>query len=293
MGGWGFYQLLSASVSTLHILSYEQTLTIFYSYLQGNVPVILCGISFLIVAWQFITTRVKRKDKYIALSQDESILGIPTQNYHDDVDDIEAEDEVATPVSEVYVEFRKPKWQLLRITTELIVVIGGLAVNVLLHTITYEIGQLVEWSYILFLVVCRMIMLRYPKLSELQLWFHTAVIYSIQAVIGILVLRSMIIHPPRQLGVQKLNIANFMLIIILNIITLSTRVGNQTVELEYEDNLTSSKEPLASLFSKLTFTWADPIVLKGYSKTCEIDDVWNLSPSDKAARVLSAYREQK
>jgi hypothetical protein len=137
-----------------------------------------------------------------------------------------------------------------------------------------------------------MLLLRSPQIP-LQLWFHTALLYFFQFVSGILVLRSTILHPPEQPNVQKFVIVNFVLVVILNFITGTTRVGNQTVELEYEDDLVSSREPVASLFSMLTFSWADAIVWKGYQKTCQIEDVWNLPPPEKAARILASYRQLK
>ena len=48
---------------------------------------------------------------------------------------------------------------------------------------------------------------------------------------------------------------------------------------------------MASLLSLATFSWVDAIVWRGYKKTFEIEDLWNLAPKDKAAAVLADYRQ--
>ncbi|MBE3043879.1 hypothetical protein IMZ48_15155, partial [Candidatus Bathyarchaeota archaeon] len=75
--------------------------------------------------------------------------------------------------------------------------------------------------------------------------------------------------------------------------TMTTRKGNKTVILEWEEDIPPSREPLASIFSIATFTWVDPIIWSGYKKTVEMNMVWNLLPKDKAANVLNDYRAMK
>ena len=48
---------------------------------------------------------------------------------------------------------------------------------------------------------------------------------------------------------------------------------------------------MASLLSIVTFSWVDAIVWRGYKKTFEMEDLWNLAPKDKAAAVLADYRQ--
>lgn len=109
---------------------------------------VLCGISFIFFVGQLINLRVKSsrsgKGGYTTIPQSEDVLGIPTQHYHDDAND-DGEAEETSPNPDVHVEISKPKWQLLRISIELITVLGGLALNVLLHMVTHEIGPLV-WT---------------------------------------------------------------------------------------------------------------------------------------------------
>jgi ABC-type multidrug transport system fused ATPase/permease subunit len=92
---------------------------------------------------------------------------------------------------------------------------------------------------------------------------------------------------------QILTIADFALSTVLAIIALTSRKGNRSVVLEFEGDLEPSKEQTASVLSLATFSWVDPIVYKGYKKTFQIEDVWNLAPKDKAARLLADYRQVK
>ncbi|KAI9837506.1 MAG: hypothetical protein M1819_007156 [Sarea resinae] len=106
----------------------------------------------------------------------------------------------------------------------------------------------------------------------------------------VILFRSAIIHPRSKLA-QGLMISDFALATLLTLISLNSRKGNKAVVLEYEDDLEPSREPLASVLSLASFSWVDSIVWKGYRKTLELSDVWNLLAKDKAAAVLANYRQ--
>ncbi|KAJ2967702.1 hypothetical protein NQ176_g9533 [Zarea fungicola] len=74
---------------------------------------------------------------------------------------------------------------------------------------------------------------------------------------------------------------------------MTTRKGNKTVLMEWENGLEPSREPLASLFSIVTFSWVDDIIWAGWKTPLEMDRVWNLLPKDKAANVIGHYRSFK
>ena len=50
---------------------------------------------------------------------------------------------------------------------------------------------------------------------------------------------------------------------------------------------------MASLLSLATFSWLDPLVMKGYRQPLELADVWNLTPSQKASHVLTDFRKRQ
>ena len=104
--------------------------------------------------------------------------------------------------------------------------------------------------------------------------------------------RTALIHPISPLA-RGLTIAEFVFISILCTIALSSRWGNKPVVQEVHEGIEPTREPLASLFSSMTFSWVDPIVWKGYWKSFELEDVWALRADDVAVVVLSTYRQTK
>ncbi|TKA73892.1 hypothetical protein B0A55_03795 [Friedmanniomyces simplex] len=154
------------------------------------------------------------------------------------------------------------------------------------------VASLAVWAYIAILTSLRLLLSSSSKLSFPKLWYHTAFLYGFQWLCTILVFRSQIIHP-RSHRTEALASAHFALVTLLTLISLTSRKGNRAVQLEYEGDLAPSREPLASVLSLATFSWVDPIVWKGYQKTTEMSDVWNLMPKDKAAAILADYRQLK
>ena len=157
---------------------------------------------------------------------------------------------------------------------------------------TASIAQVVVWAYIAILASMRLLVSSSDRLSMPILWYHTAFLYGYQWILTILVFRSAVIHPPSDLD-EALTSTQFGLTTVLFAIVLASRKGNKAVELEYEGDIEPAREPLASVFALATFSWVDPIVWKGYCKTLEQIDVWNLLPRDKAAAILADYRQLK
>ena len=150
---------------------------------------------------------------------------------------------------------------------------------------------LITWLYALTLTSLRLF-LGNSKWRIPHLWNHTAIIYGTNWLFTIFIFRSVLIHPSNQLT-QTLVIVEFALVTLLFGIAVTTRKGNKTVVLEWEDGIEPSREPLASLFSIATFAWVDAIVWQGWKEPMELDHVWNLLPRDKAASVLADYRQIK
>lgn len=149
----------------------------------------------------------------------------------------------------------------------------------------------INWVYALILTTLRLTTSK-TKWRLSHLWDHTAVIYFSNWLFIVFIFRSVLIHPSSGLT-QGLVIAEFAIVSFLFILAFTTRRGNKTVVLEWEDGIEPSREPLASLFSIGSFAWADDIMWKGWKQPLEIEHVWNLMPKDKAAAVLADYRQLK
>lgn len=194
----------------------------------------------------------------------------------------------------------KPRGQVTVVVLEEAAVLAQLGVHVAIlltgvwgkHGRVAAFANIAVWSYVATLASLRLLFSSTSRFSFPKLWYHTAFIYGSLWTIDVLLFRSAIIHPRSAIH-QKLAILDFVLVSLLFLISLSSRKGNKVVELEYEGDIAPGREPIASVFSLATFSWVDSIVWTGYKKTYELSDVWNLVPKDKAAAVISNYRQVK
>ncbi|OAA58984.1 ABC bile acid transporter [Niveomyces insectorum RCEF 264] len=150
---------------------------------------------------------------------------------------------------------------------------------------------LFTWIYTAVLVALRLVSgsnrSRIP-----HLWNHTAAIYALQWLFTVVLFRSVLINPTSRVT-EVLVIVEFALTSLLFTLAITTRKGNKTVLIQWEDGLPPSRENLASLLSHFTFSWVDAIVWEGYKEPLEMERIWNLLPKDKAAAVLARYRRAK
>lgn len=285
-----------------------------YDYLQVLFPLIACGFSILYLLYQILRTanRSRSRQSYTLLKPTLG-NGVRHDGQQCDEDDAEeeSEDELQrnaelalqptkskTDISVMTID--KPKGEVVIAVTEELAVFAELGVQVamlVLHAwgrrgTTANIASVAVWAYIAVLTSARLLFSTTSRLSFPKLWYHTAFLYCLQWLLAILIFRSQIIHP-RSKVTQALTSADFALSTLLALIALTSRKGNRAVELEYEGDLEPSREPLASVLSLATFAWVDPIVWRGYRKTFEMSDVWNLMPKDKAASILADYRQLK
>jgi ABC-type multidrug transport system fused ATPase/permease subunit len=274
-------------------------------------PLVVCGASLLYLLFQ-LSQAAKSTKYYHAYS----ILEDPTtpwsfrsSHYHDDdtgsEDEIDRNEQLAlhpavSRQTGSSVVVNKPRGELSVVVLEEAAVLAALGVHVAIYFVDAwghkgqiaAIAGIAVWAYIATLASLRLLFSSTSKWSFPKLWYHTAFIYGFLWCFSILVFRSTIIHPRSPLQ-QKLTIAEFALTSLLLFIALGSRKGNKAVELEYEGGIEPAREPIASVFSLASFSWVDAIVWKGYKKTYELADVWNLAPKDKAAAVISEYRQFK
>ncbi|KAL0943633.1 ATP-dependent bile acid permease [Colletotrichum truncatum] len=281
-------------------------------YLQILFPLIIVGFSFLHLTLQTLRSISKnRKHGYEQVSEDihHGHTDIPPEETAEDEDD---DDEaltmngggrlalVKTTTKGSIVQADSPPGQNLSIVVEELAIAGLIALHVTglitstipgSHGLIVTIVGLVNWVYVAILVTLRLF-LGNTKWRVPRIWNHTATIYFFQWLFTVGVFRSVFVHPPSKLA-QILVIVEFALTTLLFGLAMTTRKGNKTVILEWEDGIEPSREPLASLFSLATFSWFDPMILRGYKETLEMKSVWNLIPKEKAAAVLADYRTLK
>ncbi|PVI02729.1 bile acid-transporting ATPase [Periconia macrospinosa] len=278
-------------------------------YLQTLFPLIVCGTSLLYLLFQLaqLAKSSKYHHVYSVLQDPRNVWSIQSPHYDDD--DTESDDELARNEevalhqstrrqSRSIIAVDRPRGEFTVVVLEEAAVLAMLAVHIaVLFTGAWghkgkvaAIANIAVWAYVAVLASLRLLFSGTHKWSFPKLWYHTAFNYGFQWCFQALLLRSSILHPRSGLQ-QKLAIAAFVLNSVLLVIALASRKGNKAVELEYEGDIEPAREPVASVFSLATFSWVDPIVWKGYKKTYELSDVWNLAPKDKAAAVLSNYRQ--
>lgn len=191
----------------------------------------------------------------------------------------------------------RPKGQYAWVVIEELALLGLIACSTIAFA-THAYGkrgqmtalvQALIWTYIFVLATLRLT-LSNTKWRIPRLWNHTATLYTIMWCLSIVSFRSVLIHP-RSKTTETLIITDFALTSLLFGIAITTRKGNKAVVMEWENGIEPSREPLASVFSLATFSWVDNIVWKGYFKSLELPDVWNLAPKDKCDAVLQRYRQ--
>ncbi|RPB26876.1 hypothetical protein L211DRAFT_804498 [Terfezia boudieri ATCC MYA-4762] len=274
-------------------------------------PLSVVGISVLLLVFEgvrrILSTR-KQNGGYQQLLVDDSI---PPQPVYIDRNTDEDEDEFAEHLSlrltvskseEFELKVDRPKGEVLLVGLEELAILGmvGVYVTELVPGVNDERKQgemaswagLACWIYILILATTRLIFKNKSRFPISHLWAHTAFLYMLNFIFITVPFRAALIHPTSPLA-RGLTITEFVFISILCTIALSSRWGNKPVVQEVHGEMEPSREPLASLFSLMTFSWVDSIVWKGYWKSLELEDVWALRADDVAVVVLSTYRQTK
>jgi ABC-type multidrug transport system fused ATPase/permease subunit len=267
--------------------------------------VLACAVSIIIIFIQAFTLKLSRKHRG---KRDALLVNVTDQEeLVDDEGESDSESDLTLQksLSRSNLSIRnidRPRGEVLLVTVELIALLGQLAVSLVAifsdhgtsdgSSKRIAIARLVVWIYIAAMVSLRLFLsASHWQLSFLKLWNHTAFLYSAQWLFEIFVFRSVIIHPRGTTG--RVPTIEFGLTTLLFSIILISRKGNRDVVLEYEGDIEPSHEPRASLLSLASFSWADTIIWRGWNKTLEMSDVWNVQLKDKAEIVLSSFRQVK
>ncbi|RHZ61323.1 putative ABC bile acid transporter [Aspergillus thermomutatus] len=275
-------------------------------YLQLIFPLAACGLSLLYivirVAHRYVVT--KKGIAYKVLVNDEAENVAPNTGPVDGEDGEEGEETdpmlfKATQLEQPRLEIDRPRGEIAIIALEVAALVGLIATFVIILSTNAwgdsgtlpAVGKLISWGYILFLVLVRFTLSTLKLQSSPRLWDHTATLYGLQWLFNVFVFRSAVIHPLSKRALT-LSAVEFALSTLLLLIAVTTRRGNKAVLVQYEDGLEPPRHPKASLLSLLTFSWLDPLIWKGYKQPLELDDVWNLTTSQKAATVLEDFRRK-
>lgn len=286
------------------------------SFLQTLIPLIACGISLLYLSIDTIqrTVKLRQRKGYKPLNGTVSSPGIP-KDAIEDVEETEGVDYLgggaadnaslslhksASAIGDTVAEISRPRGATVVVVVEVLAVLSqvGLHLEDLLAGTQGQNGRIASvsglcvWGYILLLTLSRLVLPRLRRNLLPQLWNHSAALYGLQWLCTVMIFRSAIIHPRSRFS-QAMVITEFSLVSLLAIIAVTTRKGNRPVLLKYEKTIEPSHEPLASLLSLATFGWVDAIVWRGYWKTLELADVWNILPTDEAAHVVASFRQLK
>ncbi|KAF7716379.1 ABC transporter [Penicillium ucsense] len=267
--------------------------------LQVSLPLGACALSLLILLLHLIYRYVssRKSGAYNVLSNEatdnENIAPSP-ENESDPLL------QQAVQIEQVELELDRPRGEVTVVAVEIAALIGEVALHVVIlttagwgrHGALPATAGLISWGYTLFLVLVRLLLSRFDLSSAPRLWTHTAVLYAAQWLFNVMVFRSAVIHPISRRALTLSSI-QFALSSFLLLLTLTIRRGNKPVLVEREEGLEPPHHPRASLLSLATFAWLDPLVWKGYRQPLELSDVWNLTPTQKAAAVLTDFRNRQ
>ncbi|KAK9371162.1 P-loop containing nucleoside triphosphate hydrolase protein [Lipomyces kononenkoae] len=118
---------------------------------------------------------------------------------------------------------------------------------------------------------------------------HLAVIYFLGWSIAVIRLRSLFFADHVEV-VAFAPIVDLIICSILCYIALVSPLGNVQPHVESRKGLEPSREPLANMYSFLTFSWIQPIVWKGYFNPLTLDDLWDLSSDRRPVTVIREFR---
>ena len=285
-------------------------------YLLTIFPVALCAVSLLIILSQFfrwfvLSGRNHKVQDVLVDVQGHDGQGQPPQD--EDEENLSLQN-TATQASEKDID--RPRGAVTRVAVELFLVLGQVGLGfAAIHYAVYPhskdrrtrcdykpqplrpaIAEAGVWIYVFALVFARLILtIRDQQTRIVRLWYHTAFLYGAQWFFQIWVLRSWLIHPIQGPAGQSFRLIapQFTLSSLLFLQAMTLRKGNGVVLIEHEDTLEPSHEPTASVLSLATFSWVDPIVWRGWKRTLELSDVWNVALKDKADAVLNDFRQIK
>ncbi|KAL2830906.1 hypothetical protein BDW59DRAFT_140932 [Aspergillus cavernicola] len=271
-------------------------------YLQEILPLTACALSLLLILSRFAYLYTfSRKGFSYKLLPTNDVGGAQDTRAEDNL--AEESDPMlckAAQLEQPHLEIDRPRGELAFVIMEAAALIGQVVVFIMvLLTDAWggdgqlpAMARLVSWSYILFLVLVRLLLSIRQLHSSAKLWNHTTILYGLQWLLTIFVFRSAVIYPISRRALTYSTL-EFSLSSFLLLLSVTTRRGNKPVLVPHEEGLEPARHPVASLLSLATFSWLDGLIFKGYKQSLELEDVWNLTASQKAATVLEDFRRRQ
>jgi len=191
----------------------------------------------------------------------------------------------------------RPRWQSSTVTVELLLSSTILSIHIAAlatdawgkHGENVATAHIVLWLYIVGLVSLRFMAVNKQREDIPSIWFHTTILYVVEWLPTLIMLRSQMIRSISHLS-KSLTIAYFCSSTLLTIIALSTRIGNKSTNIEHVADYKPTKEYTASIFSILSFSWCQSMIIDGYKTPLQMKRMWDLMPGDKAAMALAKFR---
>lgn len=122
------------------------------------------------------------------------------------------------------------------------------------------------------------------------LWYHSTILYPIAFLSIIAPFRSALIHP-FSVPSKNFYICQFIFSTFLTYLNWSAKFGNSPARLYISPNRAPNNEPVASIFSKITFSFANGYIWKGYWETITEGQIWELREDDIALIVMKRFKK--
>ncbi|ODQ52501.1 hypothetical protein SAICODRAFT_93382 [Saitoella complicata NRRL Y-17804] len=263
------------------------------------IPLLLitCSLLLLILravrtAWQSLSAH--RYHPLLSTAEDEEDYASESE---DEFDEVAPETDEQIEASE-----DKPWGRQVTVVLELLLALGLMGVHLAELILRTEgkwkkngwkpIGGLIAWSYVAVVVLTRLFAPKWSRKQSPSLWYHTLLIYLLHLPIVFFEARSAVIHTISETKFVLI-LHQFAMVTGLCVIALTQRIGNEPVKSYSGGDLEPSTEPLASVFSTFTFSWVNAIIYKGFRKSLQMSDVWDLRRDDHAYQVVNAFRKTK
>ncbi|KAK9470277.1 uncharacterized protein V1510DRAFT_440956 [Dipodascopsis tothii] len=145
------------------------------------------------------------------------------------------------------------------------------------------------WAYTLFLANMRLS--RSSQFMPSYVWLHLFFLYAAAWCSALLSARSALLHPVSRL-IDLSTYLDTALTTVLFIVTVTSPIGSKPIYLESRHGFPANREPKASIWSVMTFSWANTIIRKGYRNPLTLEEVWDLKEEDTARTVLKGFRRE-
>lgn len=129
-------------------------------------------------------------------------------------------------------------------------------------------------------------------LGAQKLWLHSTFLYTVATVSASVFFRSAIVDPQTTFS-KNFFVAQFAFDSILFLIAITATYSDKPIVLTAVKGLQPSPEAVASILSRSTFGWLDPMIYAGYKRTLDLADVWDLRSDDHAVAILKEFRKLK